>query len=684
MQEYPEMPSHMWELYITPYPSFGPAISYPAEVGATQGLEKGHDHRRRKKLAIMKKSNSGSEATAILGAAEQRVRKLAPEYRNFHVEPKPIVSFWDHIQIHANESPGTDFVVAIYFRLDNGKLLRREDAIGRASAIGGYVVYLISPQLDECLRRKAIETYSRSSSTGGRFLDQQIVADSMSNNRTATEQQPLAVRKIYASLLGKALQLNTPTPRDGENFRKYVERRGSRRLSVKDLEKQFAFRKRSTADDVDAEEMLKSEVDAYKEESDPEAMVVKDLNRVIGNDFTTTRSIAEEEEILRKASAIEENAGNGCEESTDDKPSGDKNILESAAEILFRRALKEHNETAAAARPSNETADREKHCRRPLGWFQEVIVSPDGSTTSACNEFARFGQSRLQIIYDVVERDAEPPHDLADTGKMPWDKAAQKWKEKLSIELFTKEEESDERDEMYNSLLPNTDPLFDHLMLVQGIIVPRLTIGENKFGLWFSTNNVGKMTITEVTNKCADLFVGDLLVSVNGARLADGMSPHDVASLFRNTPANQIVQVEVFRQYRRGSRLGGLYRDDVFGARSSKSTAEYAPAGTSPSPSPAPPAPDESKDGFCESNSTNGSAVTDPGQVEMVGEKSAASLETSHVGNIGPGGDEGNNGDHSEAGNRASSSEEPSETTGERCTKRPKNQQNPSNSANRR
>ena len=384
----------------------------------------------------------------------------------------------------------------------------------------------------------------------------------------------------------------------GETFRGYVERRGSRLMSPKDLEKRLGISSRQRADDITAEAMQKSTLEACKWEDDPEGIIKDDLNRFVGKDYAKSRSVAEEERILAKAEQIKASDGvdhDGAEMARrGGNPSSDEEILRDAEEILYRRALKEYEESEIQNTGASEGSEAGgRYCKTALGWFKEIIVPSDGGTTSTCNEFGLFGQSTLQVIYDVVERGSEPPDGLADTSLMPWNKAADKWKSKMNIELFDKESEGDALEEMYALHLPPLDPLHNYLMRVERIILPRIRVaGESpSFGLSFNLLE-GQMTITKVTNKHADLFVGDIIVSVNNESIAtaDGNSTvnhvQSVAGLIKGTADDEILELGVLRQYRRGSRLGGLYRENVHDARCQAHAS--APTHMYPSPSQSP------------------------------------------------------------------------------------------------
>jgi hypothetical protein len=152
---------------------------------------------------------------------------------------------------------------------------------------------------------------------------------------------------------------------------------------------------------------------------------------------------------------------------------------------------------------------------------------------------------------------------------MPWSVAAEKWKDKMLCELFDKDKEQNEYEEMYESFLPKTDPLFNFDMHVEGILVPRMNPSDanSEFGLIL---NPKQAVIVKVNNKYPDLFQGDIITKVNGIPVRNGeikKTFDEILALITSTDRNKMLQLDVLRNYRKGSRLGGMYRPDVYDAR---------------------------------------------------------------------------------------------------------------------
>lgn len=525
MEENQDLPLHVYNQYLPIYPRWGSACHRPGEARSSQGLEKTWDHLTKKKNYYQKTCRSG-DLEAILQAISQTEELHAN--RDFATVPTIEKQHWDTLSEYHSLEAGMDLKSGAYYSQKDGRALTRQEAIGNARDIGGYVVYLPNDAFSNEWKDEAVKNIVGGDDSTGMTMQQIMLLRKTAKDKSCISSRSTEVKVSFMAIVGANLRKNTPTPHEGEDCRSFLMRRAHRDVSVNDWVQKPNKKRKKTVDN----DRHQQELENKKWATDVEAAFTSDVQKKLPKD-----------------------------------PNDDND-----EESEVRAWLDEHGKSKQETQQKGSDGDaskkrRERVCGRACGHFKEVLVTETGTISCNCEDHMTNGWCLDTLVFGLVEFNVMPSIECRDVNGISWEKIRGGWKKRLMSTLFSGPNEEKHAKTMHDTYLPGRDPLFGYKSIVHSVPVPwmridsdprkKLTLGVRFQEVGTEQGNLQAKIIAVDPRARAKVRVGDVIVKVNSTTFASdngvlltGKTASDIVAAINQSPKDQIMTMDVLRPYR--------------------------------------------------------------------------------------------------------------------------------------
>jgi hypothetical protein len=171
---------------------------------------------------------------SILEAISQR-EDQRPEDYTFATKPRVNKKDWAILLVYHYLEAGVDLNSSAYYSLKDGRSLIRQEALGNAREVGGYVIYIPNDIFASTWKGEAVNESIGADQSSGMTMQQILLQEGSAKDRTCVTSRPVSIKVTFIKIVVSHLRNNTPSPLEGEDSRSFLTRRSQLDMSVRQL-----------------------------------------------------------------------------------------------------------------------------------------------------------------------------------------------------------------------------------------------------------------------------------------------------------------------------------------------------------------------------------------------------------------------------------------------------------------